>query len=231
MTRNCSVCDHPERREIDAALVAGRSARDIAAAHGLNYQAVRRHRLNHLPQTIRAAALAALDSAPAAQTAIEAQTPATPAHGHPEAVPAVAPDIAPETSHTPVRRRTRGIQLTDSPPAPPVPVIAPSAPAPAGIFNSYSEAVGLRDRAMNILELAERNGDAKTALTAIREARGVLEHLSRLEERNQSSGPTVPLAESPEWHRTRAAIISALADHPEARLAVATALIATGALQ
>ncbi|MDX1069334.1 hypothetical protein GOL32_12275 [Sinorhizobium medicae] len=229
MTRNCSVCDHPQREAINSMLVAGRSARDIAAAHGLNYQAIRRHRLNHLPQTIHAAALAALDSAPAAQTAIEAQTPATPAHGHPETVH-FAPAIAPETSPTPVRRRTRGIQLTDSPPAPPVPVITPSAPAPAGIFNSYSEAVGLRDRAMNILELAERNGDAKTALTAIREARGVLEHLSRLEERNQSSGPAVPLAESPEWHRTRAAIISALADHPEARLAVATALVATGAL-
>lgn len=230
MTRNCSVCDHPQRREVDAALVAGRSSRDIAATHGLNYQAIGRHRLNHLPQTIRAAALAALDSAPAAQTAIENQRPSTPAHGLPEAAPAVVPAIEPEASPTPVRRRTRGIQLTDSPPAPPVPVIAPSAPAPAGIFNSYSEAVGLRDRAMNILELAERNGDAKTALTAIREARGVLEHLSRLEDRSQSSGPAVPLAESPEWHRTRAAIITALADHPEARLAVATALIATGAL-
>jgi len=230
MTRNCSVCDHPQRREIDAALVAGRSSRDIAAPHGLNYQAIRRHRLNHLPIAIRAAARAALDSAEGTETASQAQTPTAPSYGLPEAVPAVAPAIAPETAPTPVRRRTRGIQLTDSPPAPPVPVIAPSAPASAGIFNSYSEAVGLRDRAMNILELAERNGDAKTALTAIREARGVLEHLSRLEDRNQSSGPAVPLVDSPEWHRTRAAIISALAAHPEARLAVAEALIATGAL-
>jgi hypothetical protein len=233
MTRSCTICDHPRRRGIDgidAALIAGQSCRAVAAAYGVDFRAVDRHRRNHLPQTIRAAALAALDNAQAAQTAIEAQTPATPAHGHLEAVPAVAPTIAPETSPTPVRRRTRGIQLTDSPPAPPVPVTAPSAPAPAGIFNSYSEAVGLRDRAMNILELAERNGDAKTALTAIREARGVLEHLSRLEERNQSSGPALPLAESPEWHRTRAAIITALADHPEARLAVAEALVATGAL-
>lgn len=104
------------------------------------------------------------------------------------------------------------------------------APAPATLFNSYEEAVGLRSRALAILAQAERDGDMKTALTAIREARGVLEHLSRLEERNQSAGPAVPLAQSPEWHRTRSAVIAALADHPEARLAVAEALVSTGAL-
>lgn len=231
MTRNCSICDHPQHRAINSMLVAGHSCRAVAAAHGVDFRAVDRHRRNHLPIAIRAAARAALDSAPAVETAPQAQAPAALAHGLPGAVPAVAPAIAPESAPTPVRtrQRTRNIQLTDSPPAPPVPVIAPSAPV-AGIFNSYSEAVGLRDRAMNILELAERNGDAKTALTAIREARGVLEHLSRLEERIQSSGPAVPLDQSSEWIRTRTAIIAALADHPEARVAVAEALISTGAM-
>jgi hypothetical protein len=95
----------------------------------------------------------------------------------------------------------------------------------------FESATDLRDRAMNILEAAERDRDAKTALLAIREARGILDHLTRLEERQGGNAAAVPLAESPEWHRTRAAIISALAAHPDARIAVAEALIATGALQ
>ncbi|PZO78276.1 MAG: hypothetical protein DI629_12415 [Mesorhizobium amorphae] len=83
---------------------------------------------------------------------------------------------------------------------------------------------------MNILEQAERDGDLKTALTAIREARGVLDHLSRLEERQGGNAAAVPLVSSPEWARTRTAIVNALADFPDARLAVAEALISTGAM-
>lgn len=244
MSRNCSVCDHPQRRDIDAALVAGRSSRDIAAEYGLNYQAIRRHRLNHLPIAIRAAARAALDSAVGTETAEQAQIPATPIL---EAAEGISDDLAradreeapaaPETAPAPVRtrQRTRGIQLEETPPAPPVsPAPAGQAgsatPAPAGVFDLYQGATDLRERAMAILAAAEQDRDAKTALMAIREARGVLDHLSRLEERQGGNAAAVPLVDSPEWARTRAAIITALADHPEARLAVAEALVATGAL-
>ena len=241
MARDCTICSHPRCRGIDgidAALIAGQSCRAVAAAHGVDFRAVDRHRRNHLPHTIRQAALAALDCAAGVEIASHAQTPATPAHGLPEAVPAVTPATAPETAPIRTRQRTRALQLTDSPPAPPVapapaghaaPAATSTAP-PAGTFNLYQSATDLRERAMAILVAAERDRDAKTALMAIREARGVLDHMSRLEERQGGNAVAVPLVDSPEWHRTRAAIISALADHPEARLAVATALVATGAL-
>jgi hypothetical protein len=156
-----------------------------------------------------------------------------------EAVDAVADHAlpAPETSPAPIRarQRTRGIQLTDTPPAPAAdhsaPAPAGSAAPVAGTFNLYASATDLRERALAILAAAERDGDAKTALMAIREARGVLDHLSRLEERQGGTAAAVPLVDSPEWHRTRAAIISALTAYPEARIAVAEALFATGALQ
>jgi len=45
----CSVCTHPDRAAIDAALVAGGSLRDIAGRHGVSKSAVDRHRDQHLP--------------------------------------------------------------------------------------------------------------------------------------------------------------------------------------
>lgn len=216
MSRECSVCAHIHRRSIEAAMVQDQPSRRIAADYGLNYQAVVRHRNNHLPAAIRAAAAEAVRQA----------------------------DVAQNVAAAPVRRRTRALQLTDSPaPAPPPPVSpapapasapagqAGSASAPGGVLNVYEQSIDLRDRAMALLEAAEAAGDIKTALTAIRESRGVLEHLSRLEERNQSRGPAVPLDQSPEWHRTRVAIIAALAEFPEARIAVAEALAGLGSLQ
>lgn len=239
MTRNCSVCESAHRRAVDSALVAGRSARDIAAEHGLNYQAIRRHRLNHLPIAIRAAARAALDSAVGTETAEQAQIPAAPIL---EAAEGISDDPAHYLARTdredaPIRtrQRTRGIQLEETPPARPVspaPVgqAGSATPAPAGVFDLYQSATDLRERAMAILAAAERDGDAKTALMAIREARGVLDHMSRLEERQGGTAVAVPLDQSPEWHRTRTAIVAALADYPEARIAVAEALVGVGAL-
>ncbi|HEU4700688.1 MAG TPA: hypothetical protein VFS40_16000 [Gemmatimonadales bacterium] len=57
MPRRCTVCAHPERDAIDAALVADRDGnRRIASQHGLSEIAVRRHRENHLPETLAKAA-------------------------------------------------------------------------------------------------------------------------------------------------------------------------------
>lgn len=47
--RRCTVCVHPERRAIDASLVAGEPYRVIAKRHGVSHDAVNRHRLRHLP--------------------------------------------------------------------------------------------------------------------------------------------------------------------------------------
>jgi hypothetical protein len=241
MARPCILCEHAQRREIEAAIIAGRSLRSLSAEYGITYGAIHRHRHNHLPATVRVAAQEALERACNTATASGTQMPSALAQGLPGGVPDNALAAIPEASFptSPVRRRTRVLQLSDTPPAPPADVGSPPITAPqptqtaapaAGVFNLYQSATDLRERAMAILAAAERDRDAKTALMAIREARGVLDHMSRLEERQVGNAAAVSLAESPEWQRTRAAIITALADHPEARLAVAEALISTGAL-
>ena len=44
MPRNCTVCRHPQRQEIEADLRAGLSYRDIARRHNISKDVVSRHR-------------------------------------------------------------------------------------------------------------------------------------------------------------------------------------------
>jgi len=61
----CTVCHHPHRREIDAALVANTSSgRSIARQYGLHPSAVQRHSIDHLPaQLVQAEHVEAVASA------------------------------------------------------------------------------------------------------------------------------------------------------------------------
>jgi hypothetical protein len=81
----------------------------------------------------------------------------------------------------------------------------------------------LQRRALAILDKAEEAGELRTALSAIKEARGNLELLAKLlgelDER-----PVVNLNISPEWLELRAVIVGALEPHPEALSAVVGAL-------
>ncbi len=49
MPRTCTVCTHPQRDEIDAALVAGVALRNIAKRFDTSPTAVFRHKGEHLP--------------------------------------------------------------------------------------------------------------------------------------------------------------------------------------
>jgi hypothetical protein len=83
----------------------------------------------------------------------------------------------------------------------------------------------LQARALAILGQAEKAGDLKVALGAIREARGNLELLARmLGELNETQTVNV-LINSPDWLWLRSVILSALESYPEARLAVSRALL------
>ena len=87
-----------------------------------------------------------------------------------------------------------------------------------------ADARDLQVRAYGILDKAEGTGDLRTALGAIREARGNLELLAKLlgelDER-----PVVNLTVSSEWMELRAVIVGALEPHPEAIGAVVGALV------
>src|SRR6266511_3423048 len=53
MPRRCSICAHPERDAIDAALIAGiGSIRSIAPLYSVSLTALLRHRDAHLPETL-----------------------------------------------------------------------------------------------------------------------------------------------------------------------------------
>jgi hypothetical protein len=89
--------------------------------------------------------------------------------------------------------------------------------------NLLDQVRGLQSRAYGILDRAEETGALRTALTAIREARGNLELLAKLlgefDER-----PVVNVLVSPEWLELRAVLVGALEPHPEALSAVVSAL-------
>jgi len=57
MARACTVCDHPEREAIDAAVTRGESSYVIAERFGASPSAIQRHARRHL-----SAALAAMDA-------------------------------------------------------------------------------------------------------------------------------------------------------------------------
>lgn len=82
-------------------------------------------------------------------------------------------------------------------------------------------------RALSILGKAEEAGELRTALSAIREARGNLELLAKLlgelDER-----PVVNLNVSPEWLELRAVIVGALEPYTDARGAVLRAIEGAG---
>ena len=49
MPRSCTVCTHKARAEIDRALVAGETFRNIAERFGTSVAALHRHKADHLP--------------------------------------------------------------------------------------------------------------------------------------------------------------------------------------
>ncbi len=86
-----------------------------------------------------------------------------------------------------------------------------------------AQVVDLRDKALGVLEQAEASEDLRTAVSAIREARGCVELLGKLAGQLKDA-PTINLVLSAEWLTVQAAVLTALEPHPDARLAVAGAL-------
>ena len=55
MPRRCSICQHPERDEIDARLIGGQPLRNVAKQFGVSVTALHRHKERHLPAHLRQA--------------------------------------------------------------------------------------------------------------------------------------------------------------------------------
>lgn len=82
---------------------------------------------------------------------------------------------------------------------------------------------GLQAKTLQTLLDAEKKGDHRTVLMAVREARGNLELLAKLLGELQQEG-TINLVVAPEWVRLRGVIVLALAQYPDAQAALVAAL-------
>ncbi len=85
------------------------------------------------------------------------------------------------------------------------------------------QVIELRDKALSILDKAEQAGDLRTALQGVREAKGCLELLARLQGELQEQA-TVNVLINPQWLSLRTVILQTLEPYPEARLRLAEAL-------
>ena len=87
------------------------------------------------------------------------------------------------------------------------------------------QVTSLHHRALGLLQRAEAAGDLRAAMGGIREARGCIELLARLEgQLRDREAATVNVLVAPDYLRLRAVILGALHHHPEAAQKVASAL-------
>ena len=159
MPRTCTVCAHPDREEVDAALVRGVTPYALESTYSdLTRESIQRHSVKHLPGSLLKA------------------------------------------------REAEEIANAD---------------------NLLDEIRDLQRKTYGILGKAEAAEDLKTALSAIREARGNLELLAKLAQLIDER-PQINLNVSPEWLELRAVIVGALGPHPAAHRAVLSALEGAG---
>jgi hypothetical protein len=155
MPRRCSVCTHPDRENIDEALVGATAISAISAQYrDISEDALGRHKANHLSAKL---------------------------------------------------------------------VMAEKAKEVAQADSLLEQVRDLQGRALAILDQAEMSGDLRTALGAIREARGNLELLAKLLG-ELDDRPQVNVLISPEWLELRAVIVGALEPYTDARGAVLRAI-------
>ncbi|WP_428490123.1 hypothetical protein [Rhodopila sp.] len=90
----------------------------------------------------------------------------------------------------------------------------------ASLLESAAE---LRSKAMCLLRQAEEAGDLKTALVGVREASRTIELMAKLSGQLDDS-VKLNIVMAPALIELQTIVLSALADHPAARMAVAAAL-------
>lgn len=171
MSMTCTICRHPQRDDIDTALMGTDTIRHISALYNVSTGALQRHKKYHLIDKLAEVQKARTDAL----------------KGYREK--------AAESAQTDISRADELL----------------------------SQVHDLRQRAVSLLNQAEESGDLRTALAGIKEARGCIELLARidgqLDERTQ-----VKITLSPQWIELRTLIINALEPYPAARQAVTDAL-------
>ncbi|VVB90735.1 Uncharacterised protein [uncultured archaeon] len=102
-------------------------------------------------------------------------------------------------------------------------VIAPGAQDVAAANILLNQVKDLQQKSLDLLAKAEQAGDLKTALQGVREARGCLELLAKLEGQLAQEG-TINITIAPEWLELRTTIMQVLEPYPEVRTRLVEAL-------
>lgn len=210
MPRACTICQHPERQAIDAALVGGESAAKIAAKYRVSDDAVTRHRA-HIP--------AKLAQAQEAQETAEAV------------------DLMAELRRSLTRVNLlfdacdRWLRDADDPTRYDI------GPRAHDVWVTYTDEDGdrpLRKKARLSALLAQSGVDVESAETKYTDPRLLILRTSAQLQSNLEllakligkldDRPVVNVLITPEWQRLRLVMLETLAPFPEARTAVAAAL-------
>jgi len=85
------------------------------------------------------------------------------------------------------------------------------------------QVIDLREKAISILSQAEAAGDLRTALAGIREAKGCVELLAKIDGQLNEK-PQLNITINPQWIELRTLVINALEPFPLAKQAVIDAL-------
>jgi hypothetical protein len=155
MPKACPACVHPQRQEIDQAILQGAKLPDVARNFALPYWTIFRHKQRgHLSRAL-----------------VKAQ-------------------------------QAHEVTRAD---------------------NLLGQVESLQTKALELLNKAEKAGQLRTALHGVREAKGCLELLAKLQGDLAQEG-NINIVLSPSWMSLRTVILKTLEPYPEARLRIAEAL-------
>ena len=197
MAKTCSICKHPQRAAIEAKLVQGLSYRYISLRFQVGAMAVYRHRENCMPEEIAKS-----------QEAREA---------------AFALNVA-EQLHAINQSSMTLLKVAQAALSRIVSTHADAVPSVEELLAMNKERRALTLKLSGIHSW-RRTQDMNTALQAIDRVQKQLEMQAKLQGDLAQEG-TVNIWVSPEWTSARMSLLEALRPFPEARMAVAQALLA-----
>jgi hypothetical protein len=215
MPRKCSVCTHPQRTAIETAMVDQAEYRDIARQFGLSKDAVARHKESHLPARL-AIAKEAQEVANGTDLLQELRTIGERVRLLSDACDRWLRDPD-DPERYDIGPRAEEVQVT---------YLEYVGDKPVRRKKRLSELLSLALDGPSVLLVETKYADPRDlVLKAYDRLQGQLELIAKLigelDER-----PQVNVLVNPQWITVRTALLSALAPYPEARSAVATALLA-----
>jgi hypothetical protein len=220
MPRTCTVCAHLKRAEIDRALVAdSASLRDIARQYEVSKDALDRHKKGHLPTTL-VQAKAAQETSDAVDVMAELQRCFERVNLLFDACDRWLRDADDPTRYDIGPRATELDVTYDE-------IVRDRNGTPRTVRRKRKlaellETIESDSRSVVMVETKYADPRELVLKTATR-LQGQIELLAKLLDL-LNEGDTINIAISPQWVEARTVLFAALAEHPEARLAVAAAL-------